>query len=264
VFKPLIERLSNPGFQTGELDPALLAASFGAVYPPASPLPETPIPQRHAADDGQIRLDERAPEPTPKPSLLSLAMTRLQSLTPISDERKKQVETAIAEIIPQLTAIDVLVSELEEERYIAISTRWESIRAEGRVLLDSLPALERQLAEARRYANESQEAKGKRKNDVENFFEQRRHMSRFATDAEVRAADRKVERGKDAMQRATQRALDDLQAMAKVESKIASIEATLKSYEIELQRLEVELRGETYFDPETGLSRSPTFFKDKW
>jgi hypothetical protein len=265
VIKPLIERLSRGAqSQTGEVDPAVVAASFGAVYPPASPLPETPIPQRHASDDGVIRLDERAPKPKPKPTLVSLAMTRLQSLTPLSAEKKKQVETAIAEIFAPLTAIDALVKELEEERWIAISTRWESIREQGRELLDSLPELQRKLAVARGYCNQSGEAKGRAKNDVENFFEQRRHMSRFATDGEVRAADRKLEQGKDAMRRAEQKALDDLRAMAKVESKIASVKANLEAYQIELQRLETELRNEQYFDPETGLCRNPTYYRDNW
>lgn len=264
--RPLIERLSNGNGSNLELDPDTVAAAlgFGSVYQPASPLPETPIPQRHAADDGVIRLDERAPKPAPKPTLLSLVLTRLQSLTPISAERKQRVADAIATATIQLTAVDALVADLEEERYITISTRWESIRQQGRELLDSLPALERQLGDARRYFNESQERKQQRKNDVETFHEQRKHMGRFATDAEVRAADRKVEQGKAAMQQATQKALDDHRAMAKAESKIASVKATLESFEVELQRLEVELRGESYFDPETGLSRSPVFYRDKW
>jgi DNA mismatch repair ATPase MutS len=268
VFKPLIERLSNPGFQTVEIDPALLAASFGfgAISQPNIPLPETPAPQRRIANPSDISLiDSHAKKPAPKPSLFSIVMARLESLTPLSKEHESLVTGMKAKVIPELTAIDSFVAEIEEARFIAIEVRWEEVRTAGRKLIDSMPTLQRELAEARGYCNQSESAKVRTQTAAEQLFHARIALNKsvWASKAELKDADQKLERAKDAAVKAKQLAFDDVRRMAVVESKIANVHATLESYQAELQRLALELSGEAHFDSEFGLSSEAKFYTEE-
>lgn len=268
IQRPLIERLSRTGMQTGELDPSTVAASFGfgAVSQPATPVPDNPPPARRVANTSEISLiDTRAKKPEPKESLFSIVMKRLESLTPLSKEHEALVTQMKAKVIPQLTAIDKFISEIEEARYIAISTRWESIRVAGRKLIDALPELQRELAEARGYCNQSESAKIRTQTAAEQLFHERSAMSKspWVSTAEFKTADAKLERAKVEAVRAKQKWMGDLGAMAKVESKIANVNATLESYQTELHLLSLELNGEATFDKELGLSSEVKFYTEE-
>jgi hypothetical protein len=269
VIKPLIERLSKgTQFQTGEIDADTVARSFGfgAVSQPATPLPENPTPPRQIANTSEISLiDLRAKRPEPKPSLFSLVMDRLDSLTPLSVEHAKLVSEMKARVIPQLTKIDSFISEIEEARYVVIETRWESIRVAGRKLIDSLPELQRQLAEAQQYCNQSESVKVRTQTAGEQLFHERVAMGKspWLSTEELKSADQKLEKAKDAAILAKQKALDDVRRMAVVEGKIASIRATLESYQTELHVLSLELSGEAHFDRELGLSSEPRFYREE-
>lgn len=267
IQKPLTERLSNRS-SSMELDPDLVAASlgFGRVSQPASPLADNPTPTRQFATATEIPLiDTRAKKPEPKPSLFSIVMKRLESLTPLSKEHEKLVTEMKAKVIPSLTAIDKFISEVEEARYIAVEVRWEEVRTAGRKLIDSLPALQQQLAQALQYCNASESAKVRTQTAAEQLFHERLAMNKspWLSKAELKSADQKLEKAKELAIQARQKALDDVRALAVVESKIASVNATLESYQTELQRLALELNGAAHFDPEFGLSTEPRFYKEQ-
>ena len=267
-MKPLIERLSGGGAGNLEVDPDTVARAFGfgAVSESAVPLPDNPTPARQAANASEISLiDTRAKKPEPKPSLRSLVMARLESLTPLSKKDEKRVTEMKAKVIPPLTAIDKFISEIEEARWIALETRWETIRAEGRKLSDALPALQQELAEARQYCNQSESVKIRTQTAAEQLFHERAAMNKspWLSDAELKVADQKLEKAKELAIQARQKELDDLRRMAVTESKIANIHRTLESYRIELQRLALELSGEAHFDSEFGLSSEPRFYREE-
>jgi chromosome segregation ATPase len=268
IQKPLIERISPRSASNLELDPDTVARAFGfgAVSQPASPVPVNPPPQRQIANTSKFSLiDHHAKKPEPKESLFSIVMARLESLTPLSKEHEKLVSEMKAKVIPSLTAIDKFISEIEEARYIAISTRWESIRVAGRKLIDSLPELQRQLAEAQQYCNQSESVKVRTQKAAEQLFHERVAMGKspWLSTEELKSADQKLEKAKELAIQARQKALEDVKRMAVVESKIASIHAAVESYQTELHVLSLELSGEAHFDRELGLSSEPRFYREE-
>jgi len=266
MFRPLTSSFGtrSRGVQSGEIDPAILN-SFGSVVEVAKPLPETEVPLVHAEDDDQlIQLDVRATRPATPPSLVSIAMRRLQSLKPANPEQQAQVMEMISLITAPLRDVDAFVATLEEEHFKAIDARWESFRQQGRELADSLPALQEEFAECLRDVNASAESKGQRIADLRARIEERRKIGDFASAKEVAAADQRVEKAREAMALATQKALDDMRAMAVVEGRIETTQEKVKIAKTELHRLQAELRGERYFDPETGLSVEPLSHRANW
>lgn len=266
IHKPLIEGLSGGSGNNLGLDPDTVARAFGfgAVHS-AVPVPDNPLLKRQVANTSDNLIDRAAKKPAPKPSLLSIVTARLESITPLSKEHQQLVTKMRAKVVPQLAALDAFIAEIKEARYIAIETRWEEIRAEGRKLVDSLPALNGQLGEARRYCNQALEAKGRHQVDAEQKFAERTAMNGFtwASKEELAAAARKLERAKEAATLAKQKWIDEMRAMAVVEGKIASVNATLESFQNELQRLALELSGEAHFDQEFGLSSEPRFYTEE-
>lgn len=266
--KPLTQRLfeqQQGGRSSAARDAALIARSFGVALEVDKPFPEAVVPDRHAEDDDEIiLLDTRARRPEPQPSLLSLVMARLQSLTPRTAASKKKVSEAISSIIEPVKAIDALVDALELEHFHAIDKRWEEIRKQGRALLDSKPAVQVELAQAMQAANASLAAKGQRRLEVRTYYQERRRMSVWSTAEEIRAVDLKFERAQEAAREAEDKALEDQRTQAAAEGKLATVEANLKLLHTELHRLQAELHGEPYFDPSLGLSKSPVFYRDKW
>jgi hypothetical protein len=268
IQKPLIERISPRSASNLELDPDTFAAAlgFGRVSQPATPLPENPTPARRVANTSEISLiDTRAKKPAPKPSLFSIVMARLDSLTPLSAEHQKLVTEMQAKVIPQLTAIDNFVSEIESARYVAIECRWEEVRVAGRKLISSLPALQEEQVEALHYCNASKSAKIRTQQAAEQLWHSRAAMQKspWVSKAELKDADEKLERAKDEAVKANQKWLDDVKRMTAVEGKIEILRATLESYETELQRLQLELSGAAYFDQEFGLSTEPRFYREE-
>jgi chromosome segregation ATPase len=87
--------------------------------------------------------------------------------------------------------------------------------------------------------------------------------SAWVSKQELKDADEKLERAKDAAVKARQKWLDDVKRMTRVEGEIESIRAMLESYEAELQRLSMELSGEAHYDPEFGLSSEPKFYTEE-
>ena len=262
MFRSIMQRMDGNRRSGLELDPNVVARSFGAVATVGEPLPETDVPLVHAEDDGEIQLDQRAAKPALPTSLAEIAMARLQSLRPRTPERKQQIAETISAMAEPLQAIDDLVAEMEAERFAAIDKRWEEIRKQGRKLLDSIPALQRELAACMNRVNASASAKSNRRADLEAYFNERKKLSRFATEAEIRAANLKVAQAKEAARAAADDALADQQALATAEAALATGRANLQTHQTELSRLESELRGEAYFDPTLGLSMTPGFYRD--
>ena len=263
MFRSIMQRMDGNRRSGLELDPNVVARSFGAVSGVNEPLPETDVPLTHAEDDDlHIHLDQRAVKPQPPRSLQSLAVERLRSLKPRSPERKQQVAEALAAMLEPLKTIDDLVATLEEERFQAIDARWEEIRKQGRILQDGIPALQRELAAAMNHVNACEQEKGKCKTEVEEAFYSRKKISRFSTQKEISAADQKLESARNAMALATQDTLEAHQAMAVVEGKVATVKTNLATITKEMSRLECELDGKPYFDPTLGLSLTPGFYRD--
>lgn len=265
LTQKLSERLGESNPHSGALDPDLLARNFGVVATVGEPPPEAESPLIHAEDDDSyIKFDQRAAKPEPPRSLESLAVERLRSLKPRTPERRAQVMKVIGASTAVLKAIDLLVEEMEQERFAAIDARWEEIRKQGRILLDSMPKLQKELAVCMNRVNASASAKSDRRADLETWFEERKHLSRFATEAEIRAANLKVAQAKDAARNAADDALTDQQELAAAEAALATCKANLQTHQTELSRLEAELTGQNYFDPETGLSSSPVYYRNRW
>ena len=266
--RPLIERLSNPRNNLAvDSDTVAAALGFGgAVHQPNVALPDNPSPARQVANSSEFSIiDTKAKRPQPKSSLFSIVNARLQSLTPLSQEQQKQISKMQARIIPELTQIDSFIAEVDEARFIAIEVRWEEVRAAGRKLSDSMPALQSELATARGYCNASEGLKARTQGTAEQLFHARLAMNKSAwvSKAELQSADQKLEKAKSAAVEAKQKWLSDVRRMAVVESKIASINATLESYQAELQRLSLELSGEANYDNEFGLSSEPKFYREE-
>jgi hypothetical protein len=259
MFKPQIEQLSQKDsrYQTGELDPELVARNFGFVSPVNEPLPEVDDIQ---PDD--LPVDSRAPRRSPAPSLLTLATSRLLSIKAQTPERKQEVQEWLGRILEPFKALDEFIAALEEEHFAAIDDRWEVIRKAGRVLVDSLPSIQAEVGSAQQYVNQSTEAKGHARSDLESAHEERQRISAWATSKEIAAADAKLLKAREAMKVAAQKAFEDLQTLAAAEGKLATCRENLRRHGLELKRLAAELRGEPYFDPDTGLSTDPMSFAD--
>ena len=271
MFKPLTENLARSRGMASQdsnlaLEPEILARSFGAVSPVNEPLPETGSPLVHAEDDFDLPIDaraaKRAAERPPTPSLLSIINARLLSIKPQSARRQKEISQWLGLVLEAIPPLDILFATMEAEHFAAIESRWETIRAAGRELADSLPDLESKVGAAQNFANQSQERKGHRKGDLEQVFEERRRISKWATAAEIKAADERLSRARNAMTAATDKALADQQILAAAESKLANAREGLRLHSLELKRLAAEIRGEPYFDPSTGLSTDPRTFQD--
>jgi len=267
--KPLIERLSRTGTQTGELDPALLAASFGAIYPPGGPLPDSGLTENHVEDDepSAIPIDERklSNEPKPAPrSLLEIAKARLHSLEPRTAQRKMEVWKMLGTMIEPLRAVDELVATLEREHFAVFTERWEQCLEQGRELVDSLPALQRELAEAQQAVRLADQKKADAIGVLRSCVQSVRKISRWATEAEIADAGHKEANAREAMQVATDRALLRMRELAEAETKLKRVENNLETLKTDMARLECSLKGVPFHDPETGLSVDPTAYKENW
>jgi uncharacterized protein YukE len=267
--KPLIERLSRTGTQTGELDPALLAASFGAIYPPGGPLPDSGLTENHVEDDqpSAIPIDERklSNEPKPAPrSLLEIAKARLHSLEPRTAQRKMEVWKMLGTMIEPLRAVDELVATLEREHFATFTERWEQCLGQGRELVDSLPTLQRELAAAQQAVREADQKKANAIGVLQSSVQNARKISRWATEAEISEASRKTIKAREEMQVATDKALLRMKQLAEAEGKLATVQKNLEILKTDMARVECSLKGVPFHDPETGLSVDPTAYKESW
>jgi hypothetical protein len=261
IQKPLTQTLEDRHTHSMELDPDRVARSFGVALPVGAPLPESPV------DDapGEIMLDVRAPRPAPAASILEIVMRRLRSLTPQTDARKEEIQNAIAVFAIPLEALDLLVAETEQEHFDAISTRWEQCRKRGRELVDeTIPKLQGEVYKWQQESQKSGEAKAHRGQDAQTYFFQRAKISQWASQKEIASADKRLADAKEASASATALALEDQRSLAVAESALATAQNHLEKLKKELHRLEAELRGDAYFDTETGLSRSPLAHREKW
>jgi len=267
IQKPLTQTLEDRHTHSMELNPDVVARSFGAVMPVAQPFPETPFPIGHAEDDaaGEIMLDERAKRPAPAVPILELVMRRLQSLRPRTPERKEEIANAVAVFAAPLEALDLLISGTEEDTFEAIDKRWESIRKQGRELLDTtIPKCGKQVYRWQQQCQKSGEQKAHRIADVTSLFLQRQKISQWSSASEIDAADKRLADAKAASAAAFELSLEDQRGLATAESALATAQNHLQKLKTELHRLEAELKGEAYFDPELGLSRSPLAHREKW
>lgn len=263
IQKPLSAQLEDRQKHSMELDPDVVARSFGAVMPVNEPFPEVAAPFDDAGSE--ILLDDRAPRLEPKPSILELAMRRLQSLKPHTESRKEQVANAILALAVPLEALDQLISETEQEHFEAIDARREECRKRGRELVDEvIPKLDREVYKWRQESQKSGEKKAERGADAQQCFFERAKISQWASAKEVGAADKRLENAKSASAAAAELALADMRELAVAESKLESAKGTLQLLHKELHRCAAELRGDVYHDPETGLSRNPLAHREKW
>lgn len=271
MIRPLIERLSRGAqSQMGEVDPAVVAASFGAIYPPGSPLPNSGLPENHVEDDepSAIPVDERKlynnePKPAPR-TLLQIANARLQSLEPRTAARKAEVLKMLGTITGTLRAVDQLVATLEKEHFAFFEERWAECLEQGRTLVDSLPALQRDQAAAQQYVREADGQKDAAIGALQSCVQSERKISRWATEAEIADAGRKTAKAREQMQTATDRALSRMQELAEVETKLRRVHDNLETLKKDMARLECSLKGVPFHDPETGLSVDPKAYLENW
>jgi len=163
-----------------------------------------------------------------------------------------------------LESFDRFVAEMEEEHFVAVDQRWENCRIAGRKLVDSVPALEREIAQGQQLVRETGQTKGQRKGELETLYYQRQRISQWADENEIRTADKQLSDAREAMQIATQEALEAMQDLADSESKLLTTRAHLQTLQTEMSKLQHELDGQAYFDPSLGLSARPTAYKESW
>ena len=268
MFRPFYATAGKDDrLNTGELDPALVAASFGVAYEPDKPLPQADVPSIHVEDEpaSKVLLDNRK-LPKPKdapPTLFDIAVARLRSLKPRTADMRQQVAAAIADC-GVLAAIDELVAALEREHFAAIEARHEELRKQGRALLETLPAIQGELNQAMMSVNQSATLKGRAVSGVREAHEECRTISKWASRKEIIAATEKLSSAKERMNEASEAALADMRAMAAVESKLATAKANLEILETEMDRLEASASGKDFHDPTTGLSVDPVLYRDSW
>jgi chromosome segregation ATPase len=266
VFKPLLQQISDSNNHSLELDPAVVASNFGVAYPPNQPLPDSGLPERHVEDDQlDVVTDQRKPPKQKQPaSLLTLALTRLRSLQPQSPERARQVEQAIANITAPLKAVDDLVAVLEKEHHDAIATRWDELRVQGRKISEGMDALTGEVNRCMMRVNDSEAAKVRAKTRLQAHHESASKMSRWASEEEIAAAEKLVAADRISMQEATDVALAAQKVLAEAQNKVAIAQAQILGIQREMDRCEAELKGQSYHDPELGLSKDPVFYRDSW
>jgi hypothetical protein len=270
VIRPLIERLSRGAqLQTGEVDAAVIAASFGAIYPPGNPLPSFGVVENHVEDDqpSDIEIDERKLSRESKPAprtLLQIANARLQSLEPRSASRKAQVLKMLGSMTERLRAVDELVATLEREHFAFFEERWEECLQQGRELDDSIPALQRALVAAQQYSREADQQKGVAIGVLQSCVQNQRKISRWATEAEILDAGRKTIKAREQMQVATDKALLRKRQLGDAEAKLKTVQANLDILKTDMARLECSLKGVPFHDPETGLSIDPKAYLENW
>jgi hypothetical protein len=269
VTQSISERLGEqqPGMK---LDPAVVASSFGVAYEPHKPLPNTGRLENHVEfDDASLVLPDLAEAGRQKvvTPVLTLAMNRLNSLKPRSEEREQQVAQMLLDIVEPLTQLDMLVAILESEHRAAWEARWEADRVKGRALIDvTLPELHGAVNAAQMRVNEAAERKGHAQTALRALHLEHSRISsnRFATQQEIDSAAKKLAKARGEMEAASDAALEAVRAMAMPESKLATARENLELLKQDMDKCVAELKGEPYFSLELGLSTRPTLYRDSW
>jgi len=266
----LTARLARQMGESGmapQLNPRVVAESFGQVLYPNRPLPESATFRTHAELDevDGLRVDASKPiRPTPK-SLVETVLARLFSITPMSEERKQEVRRLSSSAIAILEQCDELVATLEREFADGGDERWEALRQQGRKILDeTLPSIQAELAGAMADVNGAEQKKAELKSKTQSLYFARQKMSRFASSAELDKADERLLKSRTELQAATDEALEAQRALAAAESKMENAKATLASIKTQMQVVEALLKGQPFFDPTTGLSVDPKSYRDLW
>jgi hypothetical protein len=252
------------------LDPALVAASFGAsVYAPNEPLPESGLVERHVEDDvhSGLHLDERKlpSRPTPR-SLLSIARARLSSIEPKTKQRQQEIAQALVDMVGPLTALDNLVSSLEDERFEAIGERWASLQERGREVRKRLEPLQAAVYAAMRAWNAANDKKEHCKLELQTNHAAARKIrtDRFASQAAIDKAEELVAKDRVAKQEADDEKLQAERNLATAQNALALGRAELEGITIAMDRCAAEIAGKPFHDPETGLSVDPKQYQDAW
>jgi hypothetical protein len=267
MFKPLTQKLDDSLSRNMELDPATVAASFGAVMPVGEPLPDSGLPERHVEDDVlDLTTDQRKPlkQKEPPAALLTLALTRLRSLKPLSKERTKQVEQAVLNISAPLKAVDDLIAVLEREHRDSIAARWDELRKTGREISARMDGLVGEVNRCLMAVNESEAKKVHCKTQLQTHHDNLRRINRWASEEEIAEAEKLVAADRIAMQEASDVALAAQQVLAEAQNAVTIAKAQILGIQREMDICEAELQGQPYHDRELGLSKDPTFYRDAW
>jgi len=266
VTQQLSERLGEPGLAP-HLDPRVVADSFGQILHPNQPLPESPVFQGHAELDEPdgLRIDASKPvRPSPK-SLQEIVTSRLFSIVPMTEERKREIIALISSVTPALQKCDEMVATLEREFADGADDRWEKLRQQGRKILDeTLPSIQAELAGAMADVNTAEAKKAELKSKTQSLYFARQKMSRFSSTAELDRADERLLKARTELQAATDEALEAQRALAAAEGKMESARADLQNTKTQMQVVEALLKGQPFFDPTTGLSVDPQSYRDLW
>jgi hypothetical protein len=243
MFKSMTSRLSD---EMERRD-----AFGGAVFPPGTGMPVVD------AAEQSIRIKASTAVPTEE-SVCGLLVSRLMNTKPVSVELQEEKANLIAAATEIGTQIDEFLANVSSERFISVVKQHSEIRTQGKRQMGVLNAAVGEFNQANAYWNAMKAEKDTAIEHVRQAIYQREHLSRWASDSEIDAAELKVSDAKAKASKAVEQEALAVQERNRRESLVGVERAKLNTLANEEIRLRKELEQKPHFDPEFGLSTAPT------
>lgn len=238
MFKPMIEQRARA------------RQTFGAVSAPNAPMPEllsaNTIPVHDAPAGITIQPD----------SMSSYVLSRLAELRPGEPDTAKRLTALKAEIVPLLMELDELESTILSEERESLATEHNAIRKQGRRQQAMVERLEQEWKNLDVTAQNAINEQGVlvcKVRDLAEMESEGRHLGRWASDEEIAAWRKRVEKAKAKIQPANEAVAAAVQARNLKEIEWNQAQKELARLAAEEMRLRKRLAGESFTDPEFGL-----------
>jgi hypothetical protein len=244
--KPLIQRLDD--MRRGDA-----SGGFGAVFPPGMPLSEAPrrsssMPTLEHALGGVRNAGE---------DLDVGILARLISLQPERQELRERLQLLIGELAPLLTEAEELVQQIETENRESLEQKHREIRKQGRKQQAVCEQLSQELKNAELTLMNIAGHQENILNELRalKLLEEKGHnVGRWASDAELSAWDERVNKAKARVVEANEAAAIAVRERNEAAERRRPAEEELARLGTEEIRLRAEISGESFVDPEFGLS----------
>lgn len=226
--------------------------SLGMISVPNAPLPEI---ENNRLESPSTSARETGPD---MPSIAGVLTLAISSAQPQSDALRSQKEAILSEAQSFGQLVDKFLERARAEEREAAVARLNEIKALGREQEATCARISQELMQAGVEFNQARDTKEKRIEAVRVAKYQREHMSRWASDAEVARADRKLAECKASAQKAVHAEAAALQEMNRIQGLLAEAQANLNLLVAEEVRTRHVINGvRAYLDPETGLATVP-------
>jgi hypothetical protein len=230
---------------------------FGGAVFAVEGMPEVDEHPETIVEAPQLPAPQPAPEIQP---LRNLVISRLIAAAPESEELRAAKLALVADASVgkvDLSEADLFLAAVEEESLGQLRVEHRQVRKEGRAQQALCERLYAEFVAASvRWDNASQ-LKAKSIDAVHAARYQREHMSRWATDSEIKAADATVGHAQVLASRATEASARALQVRNGAEQQLLDARAELSRLAGQEQALRACVEGRAFIDPELGLSSVP-------